>query len=81
MRDAEGQLGEADAEGAVDSQGRALQNLRRGAQQLAEQLPEQQGARATGPAAIRSVPRRRPPIAPTRSGGRCARVNMATISR
>ena len=47
MRDAEGQLGDTDAEGAVDSQGRALQNLRRGAQQLAQSM--QQGGPGDGP--------------------------------
>jgi hypothetical protein len=47
MRDAEGQLGEADAEGAVGSQARALQNLRRGAQQLAQSM--QQGGPGDGP--------------------------------
>ncbi len=49
MRDAEGQLGNTDAEGAVDSQGRALESLRRGAQQLARQLAEQQGGPGDGP--------------------------------
>ncbi len=36
MQDAEGSLQGGDAEGAVDSQGRALQGLRKGAQSLAE---------------------------------------------
>ena len=40
MRDAEGKLGDGDADGAVDSQGRALENLRRGAQAMAQ---DQQG--------------------------------------
>jgi hypothetical protein len=35
MGEAEGQLGEGNADGAVDSQGRALEALRRGAQNLA----------------------------------------------
>lgn len=43
MGDAEGQLGEGNADGAVDSQGRALENLRRGAQGLAQQLQQQDG--------------------------------------
>src|SRR5690606_40178397 len=34
----EGSLGEGDSDGAVDGQGRALQNLRRGAQSMAEQM-------------------------------------------
>ncbi len=47
MRDAEGSLGEGNADGAVEGQGRALQNLRRGAQSLAEQM--QQGGPGEGP--------------------------------
>ncbi len=38
MGEAEGQLGEGDADGAVDSQGRALEALRRGAQGLAQAM-------------------------------------------
>jgi hypothetical protein len=38
MRDAEGALGEGDGDPAVDAQGRALQNLRRGAQSLADRM-------------------------------------------
>jgi hypothetical protein len=38
MRDAEGALGEGDADNAVDGQGRALQNLRSGAQGMAEAM-------------------------------------------
>ena len=41
MRDAEGALGEGDADGAVDGQGRALQNLRSGAQSMAEAMQQQ----------------------------------------
>jgi uncharacterized protein (TIGR02302 family) len=43
MGDAEGQLGEGNADGAVDSQGRALEALRRGAQNLAQQMQQGQG--------------------------------------
>jgi uncharacterized protein (TIGR02302 family) len=43
MGDAEGQLGDSDADGAVDSQGRALEALRRGAQSLAQSMQQQQG--------------------------------------
>jgi uncharacterized protein (TIGR02302 family) len=46
MRDAEGSLGEGEGDKAVDGQGRALQNLRRGAQSLAEQM---QGGPGDGP--------------------------------
>jgi uncharacterized protein (TIGR02302 family) len=42
MGEAEGQLGEGDAESAVDSQGRALEAMRKGAQGLAQQM-EQNG--------------------------------------
>ena len=45
MGQAEGQLGESDADGAVDSQGRALDAMRKGAQGLAQSM-QQQG---TGP--------------------------------
>jgi uncharacterized protein (TIGR02302 family) len=38
MRDAEGSLGTGEADGAVEGQGRALQNLRRGAQSMAEAM-------------------------------------------
>src|SRR5438034_5712523 len=48
MGDAEGQLGEGNADGAVDSQGRALENLRRGAQNLAQSM-QQQGMMGPGP--------------------------------
>jgi hypothetical protein len=48
MGDAEGQLGEGNADGAVGSQGRALEALRRGAQNLAQQM-QQQGMMGMGP--------------------------------
>jgi hypothetical protein len=47
MGDAEGQLGQGNADGAVDAQGRALEALRRGAQSLAQQM--QQGQQGMGP--------------------------------
>jgi uncharacterized protein (TIGR02302 family) len=43
MGQAEGQLGEGDSDGAVDSQGRALEALRRGMQSLAQSMQQQQG--------------------------------------
>ncbi len=43
MGDAEGNLGEGDADSAVDSQGRALEAMRKGAQGLAKQMQEGQG--------------------------------------
>jgi uncharacterized protein (TIGR02302 family) len=48
MGDAEGQLGDGNADGAVDSQGRALDALRRGAQNLAQSM-QQQGMLGPGP--------------------------------
>jgi uncharacterized protein (TIGR02302 family) len=44
MGEAEGELGEGDAESAVDSQGRALEAMRKGAQGLAQQM-QQEGMR------------------------------------
>jgi hypothetical protein len=43
MGQAEGQLGEGDADSAVDSQGRALDSMRKGAQGMARSM-QQQGA-------------------------------------
>jgi hypothetical protein len=43
MGDAQGQLGEGDADGAVDSQGRALEALRKGAQGMAQAMQQQMG--------------------------------------
>jgi uncharacterized protein (TIGR02302 family) len=43
MGDAEGNLGEGNADSAVDSQGRALEALRRGAQGLAQAMQQQMG--------------------------------------
>jgi uncharacterized protein (TIGR02302 family) len=41
MGQAEGQLGDGDADGAVDSQGRALEAMRKGAQGLAQSMQQQ----------------------------------------
>jgi uncharacterized protein (TIGR02302 family) len=43
MGEAEGELGDGNAEGAVDSQGRALDALRKGAQGLAQSMQQQMG--------------------------------------
>jgi uncharacterized protein (TIGR02302 family) len=43
MGDAAGSLGDGDADGAVDSQGRALEALRKGAQGLAQSMQQQFG--------------------------------------
>ena len=48
MGQAEGQLGEGDADNAVDSQGRALESMRKGAQGLAQSM-QQQGMMGPGP--------------------------------
>ena len=45
---AEGQLGEGDTDSAVDSQGRALEAMRKGAQGLAQQM-QQNGQMGQGP--------------------------------
>jgi uncharacterized protein (TIGR02302 family) len=47
MGEAEGELGQGDADSAVDSQGRALEAMRKGAQGLAQQM--QQDGIGTGP--------------------------------
>ena len=47
MGEAEGELGEGDAESAVDSQGRALEAMRKGAQGLAQSM--QQNGMGMGP--------------------------------
>jgi len=49
MGQAEGQLGQGNADGAVDSQGRALEALRRGAQNLAQSMQQGQGQMGRGP--------------------------------
>jgi uncharacterized protein (TIGR02302 family) len=43
MGDAQGSLGEGDADGAVDSQGRALEAMRKGAQGMAQSMQQQMG--------------------------------------
>jgi uncharacterized protein (TIGR02302 family) len=49
MRDAEGQLGQQNGEGAVGSQGKAIEALRRGAQGMAQQMQQaQQGQEGQG---------------------------------
>lgn len=67
MREAGDALGEGNAEGAVDAQGRALDSLRKGAQNFAQQMsrepgPGQQGrmGRAGPPRAQQSDPLGRP---------------------
>ena len=79
MGDAGGRLGEGNADGAVDSQGKALEALRKGAQKLAEAM--QQGmatGRATG-RAIAPAASRAAATSPIRWAGRCTAANSATI--
>ena len=54
MGEAEGSLGEGNADGAVDSQGRALEALRRGAQALAQQMQQQGYSLGPGPPGSRA---------------------------
>jgi hypothetical protein len=49
MGDARGRLGEGNAEGAVDAQGRALEALRKGARSLAEAMQQGEGQGEDGP--------------------------------
>ena len=80
MGDAEGQLGEGNADGAVDAQGRALEALRRGAQSLAQQMQQGQG-QGQGPG--QPGPHRtgaRQQRHRSARAARCAGANMATTS-
>jgi uncharacterized protein (TIGR02302 family) len=49
MREAEQALGQGDGTGAVDAQSEALQALRKGAQQMAEAMQQQEGQQGEGP--------------------------------
>ena len=49
MREAEQALGQGDGTGAVDAQSEALQALRKGAQQMAEAMQQQEGEQGEGP--------------------------------
>src|SRR5712675_1601712 len=49
MGDASGKLGEGNADGAVDSQGRALDALRKGAQSLAQAMQQGDEGQGDGP--------------------------------
>jgi len=69
MGEAEGELGEGDANSAVDSQGRALEAMRKGAKGMAEQM--QQNGIGMGPA----------PGQPGRNGRRRADQNTDPLGR
>jgi uncharacterized protein (TIGR02302 family) len=49
MEDAQGQLGQGNADGAVDSQGRALEAMRRGMQGMAQAMQQGNGQGRPGP--------------------------------
>jgi uncharacterized protein (TIGR02302 family) len=49
MGDAQSQLGDGNSDGAVESQGRALEALRKGTQGLAQSMQQQMGQGNTGP--------------------------------
>ena len=79
MGDAGGKLGEGNADGAVDSQGKALDALRKGAQSSPRRCSR---AMATGRATARATARagsRAAATRPIRSDGRCMAANSATI--
>ena len=77
MDDANSKLGEGNADSAVDSQGQALDAMRKGAQKLAEGMQqgegEGQGEGAIAPAGSRTA------ATPTiRWDGRCTGANSGT---
>ena len=80
MGEAEGELGQGNSDSAVDSQGRALDDLRKGAQGLAQSMQQQmgQGPARAAPAGSASRAANRIPI---RSAGRCAAATTATMPR
>ncbi len=80
MGEAEGELGQGNSDDAVDSQGRALDALRKGAQGLAQSMQQQMG-QGPGTAAAAGSARRAATTTPIRSAGRCAATNTATIPR
>jgi len=60
MREAEGQLGQGQGEGALDAQGRALDALRRGGQNLAQQMQQGQPGEGDGTEGAYGEPDGRP---------------------
>ena len=78
MGEAEGELGQGDADNAVDSQGRALEAMRKGAQGLAQSMQQNGMGMGQGPGQPGRNGRRAPSRIPIRSAGRCAAANMAT---
>ena len=80
MGEAEGQLGDGNADGAVNSQGQALDALRRGAQNLAQSMQQQQGMMGPGRGRPAVRASRAPSRTPIRSGGRCAGAGRLTLT-
>ena len=79
MGDAGGRLGEGNADGAVDSQGRALEALRKGAQNLAEAMQQGDGDGPGDGPGNRVGRQQSGANGPIRSAGRCTAANTATI--
>ena len=80
MGEAAGELGQGNPDSAVDSQGRALDALRKGAQGLAQSMQQQMGQGQVRAASAGSASRA-PSRTPIRSAGRCAATNTATTPR
>jgi uncharacterized protein (TIGR02302 family) len=67
MGDAQGQLGQGNADGAVDSQGRALDALRRGQQSMAQAMQQQGNQMGMGPGGRPGGPGRPGRLGPARA--------------
>jgi uncharacterized protein (TIGR02302 family) len=67
MGDAQGQLGQGNADGAVESQGRALDALRRGAQSMAQAMQQQGNGMGMGPGGRPGGPGRAGRMGPARA--------------
>ena len=80
MSEAESGLGEGNADSAVDSQGRALDALRKGAQGLAQSMQQQMG-QGPGPGRSGRLGHRARRRTPIRLAVRCAGANTATTTR
>ena len=80
MGDAGSKLGEGNADGATDAQGKAVEALRKGAQKLAEAMQQGDGD-GQRPGRPRRPPAGRQQSAPIRSAGRCARTTMTSCRR
>ena len=79
MGDADGRLGEGNADGAVDSQGRALDALRKGAQSLAEAMQQGDGDQPGDGPGNRAGRQKGGRTEPIRSDGRCMAASSRTI--